>query len=106
MAATSVFDSVDKVLWGACVAWVIFACATGNGGFINSILAWKAWAPLSRLTYGVYLVHLVVLSTLTGNLRRPLYVDEWTSTTLFLAVTVLSFLSAFVFSMLIEAPTL
>ena len=46
-------------------------------GFVNTLLSWKAWAPLSRLTYGVYLVHLVVLNVLAGNFKRPFYMDGW-----------------------------
>ncbi|XP_076437337.1 O-acyltransferase like protein-like [Babylonia areolata] len=85
------FESLAKWVWAVCVGWVIFACYTGYGGFINTLLSWSAWAPLSRLTYGVYLVHLVVLSTLTGNHKTLFYLDGWTGTELTLAVTVLSF---------------
>ncbi|XP_076455759.1 nose resistant to fluoxetine protein 6-like [Babylonia areolata] len=100
------YESVFRVLWAVCVAWVIFACSKGCGGFVNTLLSWSAWQPLSRLTYGVYLVHCVVLFVIGGNLKKPLYVDPWTVTTLSLAVTVLSYLASFIFSMLVEAPTL
>lgn len=30
-------------------------------GLVNTILSWKAFIPLSRLTYAVYLVHPLVL---------------------------------------------
>ena len=51
---------------------------TLSTGFVNTLLSWSAWAPLSRLTYGVYLVHLIVLQTFSGNFKRPFYLDGWT----------------------------
>ncbi|KAK7096532.1 nose resistant to fluoxetine protein 6-like isoform X2 [Littorina saxatilis] len=100
------YEALGKVVWAVCVAWVVFACCTGHGGYVNTVLSWRAWAPLSRLTYGVYLLHLIVVSTLAGNLKKPFYMDGWTGACFTIAVTVLSFLTAFTFSMLIEAPTL
>ena len=34
----------------------------GLGGPINTILSWRAWAPLARLSYCIYLVHMTVIS--------------------------------------------
>lgn len=31
----SLYNAVHKTAWGAAVCWVIFACATGNGGDMN-----------------------------------------------------------------------
>ncbi|XP_076080493.1 nose resistant to fluoxetine protein 6-like isoform X4 [Mytilus galloprovincialis] len=39
------YNAVHRTAWGLCISWVIFACATGNGGFINTILSWKASSP-------------------------------------------------------------
>lgn len=34
----ALYNTVHRTLWGACVCWVIFACATGNGGKQKSVL--------------------------------------------------------------------
>ncbi|GFN98494.1 nose resistant to fluoxetine protein 6-like [Plakobranchus ocellatus] len=44
----ALYNALDRIAWGVAVSWVIFACATGYGGFINTILSWKALIPLSR----------------------------------------------------------
>ena len=33
----------------------------GYGGVVNSFLSWSFWAPLSRLTYSCYLIHIDVI---------------------------------------------
>ena len=30
-------------------------------GYIDKFLSWRAFIPLSRLTYGVYLIHAIIL---------------------------------------------
>ncbi|KAL8559327.1 hypothetical protein ACOMHN_060017 [Nucella lapillus] len=62
--------------------------------------------PLSRLTYGVYLVQIVVMFVIGGNFQKPIYMDHFSATVMFLSSTVLSFLLSFIFSMMVEAPTL
>ena len=59
------------------IGWVIFSCvkvnklvkfnlqtvhivSQGYGGIVNDFLSWSFWAPLSRLTYSCYLIHMEV----------------------------------------------
>lgn len=32
---SALYNATHKIVWGACVCWVIFACATGNGGNVQ-----------------------------------------------------------------------
>jgi len=33
-----------------------------SGGFVNDMLTWRVWTPLSRLSFAAYLIHIDVLS--------------------------------------------
>ncbi|KAK3766954.1 hypothetical protein RRG08_059823 [Elysia crispata] len=100
----ALYNSLDRIAWGAAVCWVIFACATGYGGFINTLLSWKAFVPLSRLTYCTYLVHLLVIEYFFSSQRRHFYMDNTDVVFTFLGVLVMSMLVAFAASMAFEAP--
>ena len=47
-------------------------------GFINSLLSWSAFVPLSRLTYSAYLVHPILIYWYYFNLQSMVYVSSIT----------------------------
>lgn len=98
------YASVHRTAWGVGVAWVILACVTGNGGLVNELLSSKLMIPLSRLTYAAYLVHPIVQFWYYLNLKVPLFMDDLTMVYLFLGHLVLSYILAFIFSIMFEAP--
>ncbi|OWF35674.1 O-acyltransferase like protein-like [Mizuhopecten yessoensis] len=100
----ALYNATSRSLWGACVSWVIFACATGNGGFVNTILSWKAFIPLGRLTYCAYLVHIILMYMNIFSARQHIYATDKTFIYLFLGYLVMSYLVAFVLSLAFEAP--
>ncbi|KAH7980548.1 hypothetical protein HPB49_017122 [Dermacentor silvarum] len=55
------FAALHRVAWTLGVAWLVLACATGRGGIVMSLLSWPALVPLSRLSYGAFLSHVVIL---------------------------------------------
>ncbi|RUS90314.1 hypothetical protein EGW08_001912, partial [Elysia chlorotica] len=97
-------DIVAKPLWSLCVAWVILACVSGYGGVVNSFLSWTAWVPLSRLTFGVYLCHPMVMYYFNNNRRTVLYFTYHFVMERFLATVLLSFAVSYILSLLIETP--
>ena len=57
----AIFFSVSRFTWPLAIAWVIFACHYGYGGFVNSILSCKSYVPITRLSYVAYLIHPVIM---------------------------------------------
>lgn len=101
---SALYNATHRIVWGACVCWVIFACATGNGGFINTLLSWSPFVPLARLSYCIYLSHFMVIFTYFNTQRSLLYMDDLNAIYVFLATLVLSVMVAFVASLSFEAP--
>jgi len=33
----ALYNATTRTVWGACIAWVIFACSTGNGGMSDNM---------------------------------------------------------------------
>ncbi|XP_056011040.1 nose resistant to fluoxetine protein 6-like [Ostrea edulis] len=101
---SALYNATHKIVWGACVCWVIFACATGNGGFVNTLLSWSPFVPLARLSYCIYLTHATVMYAFIYSQRTEFYMDDINAIYLFLGHLVLSTMTAFVASVAFEAP--
>ncbi|KAK3706696.1 hypothetical protein RRG08_019691 [Elysia crispata] len=104
VAAT--YNALSRTAWGVSIAWVIFSCVTGHGGVVNKFLSWSLWIPLSRLTYAVYLIHIIVLVLWGAMARSPFYIDDMTIILLYLATLMGTYALAFVFSLLFESPVM
>ena len=74
---SALYNATNRTVWGACVCWVIFACATGNGGPVNTLLSWSPFGPLAKLSYCVYLVHPVIMYAHYYSLRTSIYLDDF-----------------------------
>ncbi|XP_033763776.1 O-acyltransferase like protein-like [Pecten maximus] len=100
----ALYNATHKSLWGVCVSWVIFACVTGNGGFINTFLSWSPFIPLGRLSYCAYLVHPIIMFVYMRSLRQAVYATDFVMIYLFLGHLVTAYLVAFVVSLAFESP--
>ncbi|RUS71521.1 hypothetical protein EGW08_020719 [Elysia chlorotica] len=100
------YNALSRTAWGLSVAWVIFSCVTGHGGVVNKFLSWSVWVPLSRLTFVVYLIHIIVLLIWGSMAQSPFHIDDITIVMLYLATLMGTYALAFVFSVLFESPVM
>ena len=49
----------------------------GYGGIIGNFLSYDLFAPLSRLTYCMYLIHIYVLFAFHMHLKEAWYLDKY-----------------------------
>ncbi|XP_048482019.1 nose resistant to fluoxetine protein 6 isoform X1 [Plutella xylostella] len=104
VAAAAAYSALSHSLWAAAIGWIIVACSTGYGGWVRSLLAAPVLYPFSRVTYCAYLVHPVVLRYVAMHLTHPIHLGELLVFVLFLGLTVISYVLAFIISVAFEAP--
>lgn len=71
--AAAAYSSLSHSAWAIALAWIVIACSTGNGGFLNKFLSATCLYPFSRVTYCAYLVHPIVIRSYALNSDAPLH---------------------------------
>lgn len=100
----SLYGSLARTVWAIGLSWLTFACISGYGGFVNTILSWRALVPLSRLTYCAYLIHPVVMAIFYGSREISFDFSPFLLFYFVLGNLVITYLLAFVLSVLFESP--
>ncbi|XP_038052261.1 O-acyltransferase like protein-like [Patiria miniata] len=88
------------------VGWVAFSCLVGYGGPVNAILSWGFWTPLSRITFGAYLLHPIIMYTIYTSAKAVYHFTYMQWVIMFLANVVLAYAAAFVLSIGVEGPVM
>lgn len=70
------YQGLHRSVWALAVAWVVFACVTGRGGLVNSILTARWMVPISRLGFGMYLLQIPLIAIRITNKAKDTQV--WT----------------------------
>lgn len=104
LSMSAFYNAMNRNVWGACLSWVIIACVTGNGGFVDTLLSWPGFMPLSRLTYCIYLLHILIMDIYLFNSRSLFYFSDINIVMFFLSVIIVSYMAAAVTSLAFEAP--
>ncbi|XP_071804835.1 nose resistant to fluoxetine protein 6-like [Asterias amurensis] len=104
--ASVLYNVFARFAFASFVAWVAIACVFGYGGPVNTLLSWGLWAPLSRITFGAYLLHpmLIFVIYLTAHTFYHVTYMQWALT--FISNTVVSYFAAFLLSLFVEGPVM
>jgi len=103
---SSLIYPTTRIIWAINTATLIWMCITGNGGFVNKFLSWKAFIPLSRLTYCVYLTHAWIVWIYWGSKRDLVDMNNFNILSLFCGIILMSYVLGAIFSLLFESPFL
>ncbi|XP_011155276.1 O-acyltransferase like protein isoform X2 [Harpegnathos saltator] len=103
-ATAAAYSSLSHSAWALGLAWIVIACSTGYGGYVNKILSEPLLYPFSRVTYCAYLVHPLVIRLTAMNLDSPFHLGKDLMLITFLGQLVLSYVLSFVISISFEAP--
>ncbi|XP_077501053.1 ankyrin repeat and BTB/POZ domain-containing protein 1-like isoform X3 [Amblyomma americanum] len=95
----------DRILWSIFLAWITLSCATGRGGFLNKFLSWSAFTPLSRLAFGVYIIHLPFIHLCLHISRERIFFSHFSVVSFFFSMLVWSYLLSYLLFIFCEVPT-
>lgn len=95
---------IDRLMWSVCISWTVFACATRRGGPLCSFLSWKAFVPLSRLCFGIYIVHVPFFFIKSNMARERIFYSHFTLVLQTFGVFVASSLLSLAVYFACEAP--
>ncbi|XP_064459109.1 nose resistant to fluoxetine protein 6-like [Ornithodoros turicata] len=104
MWANMLFAFWNRTLWATWMCWMAFACATGRASILARFLSWSPFVPLSRLCFGVYLVHLPFYFVKYFTAREKLFFSHFTMVSQAFAVTIWSYLLSYLVFIACEVP--
>ncbi|KAF5302728.1 hypothetical protein FQR65_LT08470 [Abscondita terminalis] len=99
------YSALSHSIWALGLAWIVVACTTGYGGYVNKLLSASVLYPFSRVTYCAYLVHTIVLRVMVMSMDQPLHLGKGVMPILFLGQVVASYSLAFIVSVSFEGPS-
>ncbi|CAH1797227.1 unnamed protein product [Owenia fusiformis] len=100
------YETTKHYVFALAVAWIIFACASGNGGFVNHILCWDTFIPLCRLTYASYLVHPIIIYRAMYVTRAPIHVNYSSMAYFYIGHVALSYATSLLLNTFLGTPLL
>ncbi|XP_064457673.1 nose resistant to fluoxetine protein 6-like [Ornithodoros turicata] len=69
------YAATHRFLWALAIAWITLDCIWNPKGFISKVLSWPILVPFSRLSYVIYLCHVLVIYLRAWTIRIPLRND-------------------------------
>ncbi|KAL4704042.1 hypothetical protein ACJJTC_003989 [Scirpophaga incertulas] len=98
------YAALNRPIWAFGVVLLILSCIFGKVPVVTSFLSWYPWVPLSRLAYGIYLVHTIIVTRSIAISRNSVYYDNFSVFMNSVSVIVVSSFFALVLWLLFEAP--
>jgi len=92
--------------WSVVVSWVIMQCAMGLAEPLNFFLSHPMWQPLSRLTFGAYLISYPLQLMVYSTFQEYIYVNHNMIFLTWIGIIWLSYAAAFALSLLVESPVI
>ncbi|XP_074602908.1 nose resistant to fluoxetine protein 6-like [Brevipalpus obovatus] len=103
---TVIFDSTNRILWSLAVGWIIYASAAGYGGLFYDFLSHKIFAPFAKITFCVYLTHMLFIWVYMGSRRELTHTSVYNGIYMFLPHWLLAQVFGIICAALFEAPFL
>ncbi|XP_022818098.1 uncharacterized protein LOC111350683 isoform X2 [Spodoptera litura] len=100
----AVYAALNRPAWALGVGLLVLCCSLGHVPFIKAFLSWYPWVPLSRLSYGLFLTHAILIARNVFITRNPQHNDYFEILNETIGVIFFGCLAALVLFLLAEAP--
>ncbi|XP_052853744.1 nose resistant to fluoxetine protein 6 [Drosophila gunungcola] len=67
----------SRIAWPLALCWIIWACQNGQAPIINEFLSWTFWQPLSKISYCLYIWHLLVETVHIARIKTSLHFSDY-----------------------------
>lgn len=103
---SALYNSVGHTGYAVGLSWITLSCSWRMTKTVNSILSYKGWLPLSRLTYCAYLLHPLIMLLCISTMEGTITLSNTIVFILFLGNVTISLIGALIISVYIESPTI
>ncbi|XP_050554271.1 nose resistant to fluoxetine protein 6 [Spodoptera frugiperda] len=100
----AVFVGTKRILWSAAICCIIGMCEYGTVPIVSNMLSWSAFTPLSRLSYGIYMVHPLVIQKFQLSQRSTHFFDFYCILYSTVGASVISIGLSYAMWLFVEAP--
>nr|CAI5824425.1 unnamed protein product [Callosobruchus analis] len=69
---STTYLTLSRSAWTLGLAWIMWACMNGYGGMLNDFLSAHIFKALSRITYGIFLLHSIIQLYKCGTAKEPM----------------------------------
>ncbi|CAB4059068.1 unnamed protein product [Lepeophtheirus salmonis] len=104
VVASTFYSAFARTAWGVMICWVIFVCIKGYGGLVNSFLSSHLWAPISRISYIMYLTHVHIQTYFYASRKQTFHFDQALMIYWFFGHIMITMMFSFIISLLFESP--
>lgn len=102
--------AIEVLLWSLGTGWIIFASSSSSPGSfsscMNSILSWPPFRPLARVSYMVYLTHMILIWSYSASRSTLVEMSSFTGIYIFVPHVVFAYILGFICTILVESPFL
>ncbi|CAH1107325.1 unnamed protein product [Psylliodes chrysocephalus] len=99
-----IYFTFFRPMFSLAVWWIIWACQTNHGGFVNTILSLPIFRLMNKFTYSIFLLNSTIVALVTCSTKAPVYVDLFLLAYRFLGLYALSFLLSIIWILMFESP--
>ncbi|XP_075145087.1 nose resistant to fluoxetine protein 6 [Haematobia irritans] len=100
----SIYASVQRNAWGLGLGAFIVGMSVKCGWILRKFCCLPIFRILGRLTYGAFLVHLLICRVVIATLREPIYFGTGTMFAFIVFTMAASYVVSFVLAILLELP--